>query len=108
VFVADDSGTTGYVLGGGHQPRLSVAWENGTSGTSPVVAGGLLYVYDRAGGTLAIRRPTSGGLVASLPADGGHWSSPIVLGGRVILPVGGSTANNATSGKVFIYHLPGR
>jgi hypothetical protein len=31
-----------------------------------------------------------------------------VVGGRVILPVGGSTSDNALSGKVLIYHLPGR
>jgi hypothetical protein len=52
--------------------------------------------------------PASGRSLASLPAAPGHWSSPIVVGGRVILPVGGSSADNATSGTVLIYHLPGR
>ncbi len=50
VFIADDSGTAGYLLSGG---RLHRVWEDGTSGTSPVVAGGLLYVYDERGGRCA-------------------------------------------------------
>jgi len=104
VFVADGSGTAAYRLSGG---RLRIAWQDGSSGTSPVVAGGLLYVYDP-GGTLRVLTPASGRTIATLPAAAGHWSSPIVVGGRVILPVGGSTPDDATSGRVFIYHLPGR
>ncbi len=104
VFVADGSGTSAYTLSGG---RLHVAWQDGSAGTSPVVAGGLLYVYDP-GGTLRVLAPASGRTIAKLPAASGHWSSPIVVGGRVILPVGGSTPDNATSGTVFIYHLAGR
>jgi outer membrane protein assembly factor BamB len=104
VFVADDSGTTAYRLSG---RRLRVAWQDRIAGTSPVVAGGLLYVYDP-GGKLVILDPSSGRQVAALPAAAGHWSSPIVVGGRVILPVGGSTSDRATSGTVFVYHLPGR
>ena len=104
VFVADDSGTTAYRLSGG---RLHIAWQDGGSGTSPVVAGGLLYVYDP-GGTLRVLAPATGRTIATLPAAAGHWSSPIVVGGRVILPVGGSPADDARSGTVFIYHLPGR
>jgi outer membrane protein assembly factor BamB len=104
VFVANGSGTAAYRLSGG---RLRIAWQDGSSGTSPVVAGGLLYVYDP-GGTLRVLAPASGRTIATLPAAAGHWSSPIVVGGRVILPVGGSTPDDATSGRVFIYHLPGR
>ncbi len=105
VFVANDSGTEAYVLSG---RRLHVAWQDGTPGTSPVIAGGLLYVYDEVDGTLRVLRPTTGGTATTLPAAGGHWNSPIVVGGRVILPVGGSTPDDAQSGRVFIYHLPGR
>ena len=105
VFVADDSGTSAYVLRGG---RLRVAWHDRGSGTSPVIAGGLLYVYDGSAGTLRIMRPSNGATVATLPAGRGHWSSPIVVGGRVILPVGGSSADDATGGTVFVYHLAGR
>jgi hypothetical protein len=108
VFVADGSGTSAYVLGVGSRPRLIVAWQQGSAGSSPLVAGGLLYVYDVESGRLNVRDPTSGRLLASLPAGAGHWSSPIVTGGRIVLPVGGSTADDATSGIVNIYHLPGR
>lgn len=105
LFIADDSGTAGYELTAG---RLHVAWRDGSAGTSPVLAGGLLYVYDQVAGMLRILRPTSGATAATLPAARGHWSSPIVVGGRVILPVGGSTADDASSGAVFVYHLAGR
>jgi hypothetical protein len=105
VFVADGSGTTAYVLSGS-TPRLHVAWSSGSAGTSPIVAGGLLYVYDP-GGTLNVFSPATGHKLTSLPAGSGHWNSPIVVGGRVILPVGNSN-DHATSGVVDIYHLPGR
>ncbi len=51
--------------------------------------------------------PVSGHLLRSLPAAGGHWNSPIVLGGRIILPVGNSN-DHSTSGTIYVYHLPGR
>jgi hypothetical protein len=106
VFVGDGSGTWAYVLtGGGTHPHLRVAWKSGSGGTSPVIAGGLLYVYDP-GGALNIYLPRSGHRLASLPAGSGHWNSPIVTGGRVILPVGNAN-DHATSGTLDIFHLPG-
>jgi hypothetical protein len=107
VFVADNSGTAAYVLRIGRRPHLAIAWQNGTSGTSPVLAGGLLYVFDPNGGALNVYRPASGRRVASLGASGGHWNSPIAVGGRVILPTGDAN-DHSTSGEIFIYHLPGR
>jgi hypothetical protein len=104
VFLADTSGTSAYVLGG-KQPRLHVAWNDSASGTSPIVAGGLLYVFDPEG-SLNVYSPTTGHKLVSLPAGSGHWNSPIAVGGRVILPVG-SANDHATSGVVDIYHLPG-
>jgi outer membrane protein assembly factor BamB len=104
VFVATGGGTAGYVLGANR--RLHVAWQKGLAGTSPVLAGGLLYVFDP-GGTLNVLDPTTGGTLTSLPAAGGHWNSPIVIGGRIILPVGDANQHQ-TSGQLFIYHLPGR
>lgn len=105
VFVADGEGTTAYVLGGGATPSLSVAWQEDAAGSSPVVAGGLLYVYDVSSGELNVREPTSGRLLASLPAGAGHWSSPIVIGGRIVLPVGGSSGDDALHGIVNLYRL---
>ncbi len=105
VFVGDGAGTWAYVLAGsGAHPRLSVAWRSGSGGTSPVIAGGLLYVYDP-GGALDVYLPASGRRLVSLPAGGGHWNSPIVIGGRVILPVGNAN-DHATSGTLDIFHLP--
>ncbi|MHB8658067.1 MAG: outer membrane protein assembly factor BamB family protein [Solirubrobacteraceae bacterium] len=104
VFVADDSGTEAYVLGGDR--RLHEAWERGTPGTSPVLAGGLLYVYDQRDGGLVVRSPASGRMLTSLPAGSGHWNSPAVVGGRIFLPEGDAN-QHATSGVLDIYHLPG-
>jgi hypothetical protein len=98
AFVATDGGTTAYRLGGG---RLHEIWSKGTAGTSPVIAGGLVWVYDPNGG-LNVYRPKSGKLVRSLPAPSGHWNSPIVDGGRVYLPSGDSNSHS-TSGTLSIY-----
>jgi len=98
VFVATDNGTAAYRVRGG---RLRQVWANGAAGTSPVLAGGLLYVYD-AGGRLNVYRPTTGARVASLAAGEGHWNSPIVVGGRVWLPEG-SANDHATSGRLAVY-----
>jgi outer membrane protein assembly factor BamB len=107
VIVADNSGTAAYALVGGRHPRLHIAWQNGTSGTSPVVAGGLLYVYDQSDALMTIRQPTSGVLLKSLASQTGHWNSPIVVGGRIILPTG-NYLDHASAGVLDIYHLPGR
>jgi hypothetical protein len=105
VFVADAAGTAAYVLSGS-TPRLRVAWRWTAAGTSPVLAGGLLYVYDP-GGSLNVYEPASGRQLISMRVAPGHWNSPIVTGGRVIVPVGNAN-DHATSGIIDIYHLPGR
>ncbi len=104
VFVADGAGTAAYALSG---RRLRVAWQDSSPGTSPVIAGGLLYVYDEIHGTLNVRVPASGRELAALPAGPGHWNSPIVVGGRIFLPVGNAN-DHTTSGTLDIFHLPGR
>ncbi|MCA1682651.1 MAG: hypothetical protein LC685_01405, partial [Actinobacteria bacterium] len=106
MFVADASGTGAYVLTGGSQPRLRLAFQNANPGTSPIVAGGLLYVYDPSG-SVRIYEPTRLRPLASLPAAVGHWNSPIVIGGRVIEPEGDAN-QHAQQGTLDIYHLPGR
>ncbi|HET9073269.1 MAG TPA: PQQ-binding-like beta-propeller repeat protein [Solirubrobacteraceae bacterium] len=105
VFVADGAGTAAYRYGS--DDRLHRLWENGTSGTSPVIAGGLLYVYDENAGALDVYAPSSGRRLAALPAAPGHWNSPTVIGGRIFLPVGNDN-DHATSGEMFIWRLPRR
>jgi PQQ-like domain len=104
VFVADGSGTAAYILRGG---RLHVAWSDGIPGTSPVLAGGLLYIYGGSSGRVIVRSPVSGRRLATLPAGPGHWNSPIAIGGRIIEPEGNYMAHSR-SGTITIYHLPGR
>jgi hypothetical protein len=102
VFVANlGGGTAGYRLSGGAHPRLHRKWENDASGTSPVIAGGLLYVYSPGGG-VTVYRPATGKRVGRLDASGGHWNSPIVADGRVVIPTGDSNDHD-TSGTVTIY-----
>jgi len=98
AFVATGGGTGAYRLSGG---RLGLVWSNSTGGTSPVLAGGLLWVYDPDGG-LNVYRPSDGILIRRLPAPSGHWNSPIVAGGRVYLPSGNSN-DHRTSGVLSIY-----
>jgi outer membrane protein assembly factor BamB len=105
VFVTTGAGTAAYRLGSDH--RLSVAWQDTTPGTSPVIAGGLLYVYDEVHGALLVRNPVSGHQLRSLPVGQGHWNSPIVIDGQVVLPVGNAN-DHSTTGTLDIYHLPGR
>jgi hypothetical protein len=107
VFVADAQGTAAYLVHGGARPGIGVAWQNARPGTSPVLAGGLLYVYDEIDGALAVYNPASGVRLAALIAPTGHWNSPIVAGGRIILPVG-SYFSHAGTGELEIWHLPGR
>ena len=98
MFAADNGGTAAWRLQGG---RLHAAWRNANGGTSPIVAGGLLWVYGPAGG-LRVYKPTSGSLVTTLNAGPGHWNSPIVVDGRVALPEG-SANDHLTSGVLDIW-----
>ena len=88
VFVADRGGTAAWMF---RARRLQSVWSNQNPGTSPVVAGGVLYVYDPAG-RLRVYDPQTGRMIAGLPCGGGHWNSPIVVDGRILLPEG--NANN--------------
>jgi hypothetical protein len=100
LFVADNAGLAAWTLAGG---RLRREWSTITSGTSPVIAGGLLYVYDPNGG-LGIYQPRSGKKLRTLAAAGGHWNSAIVADGRIALPEGDSN-QHALSGVLDIYRL---
>jgi PQQ-like domain len=103
MFAADNGGTAAWTV---ENSRLQEKWKNGTGGTSPFEAGGLLFVYARAGG-LNIYDAASGKRLATLPCGPGHWSSPIVVQGKIILPEGNAN-DHATSGVLDIWSLPGR
>jgi hypothetical protein len=102
VFVATSGGTSAYQL---HGRLLSRGWSNGTAGSSPVLAGGLLWVYDVGGGGLNVYSPGSGAKLATLPCGSGHWNSPIVASGVVALPEGGSVADDSTHGVLNLYSV---
>jgi hypothetical protein len=102
VFLADFSATAAYALRDG---RLHKRWENGTPGTSPVFAGGLLYVYEPEGGGIEVYSPASAKPIAELPGAPGHWNSPIVVDGHVIEPEGDANDHSA-SGTLDLFSLP--
>jgi outer membrane protein assembly factor BamB len=102
LFVADSGGTAAYLL---ENDRLRQVWQNGTAGTSPVVVGGLVYVYDMNAGGLAVYRPGGAKPVATLQCGAGHWNSPIVADGRIALPEGNANDHRG-DGVLDIWRLP--
>jgi outer membrane protein assembly factor BamB len=81
VFVANGSGIAGYQWDPG-SAGLVVRWTNSPGGTSPVTAGGLLFVASP--GRLRALDPSTGETLWSGAGIGGiHWQSPIVIGGRL-------------------------
>jgi len=102
AFVADENGTGAFVLRGG---RLLRAWQNGDAGTSPILAGGLLYVYDPSAGGIRVYSPGSPVPIAHLPGDSGHWNSPIVVDGHVIEPEGNANDHQLT-GRLELFSVP--
>ena len=103
IYLATDSGgTAAYnVVPNG---EIRKVWENSNPGTSPILAGGLLYVYDPAGG-LDVYEPSSGKLITQLPAGGGHWNAPVIVGGRIALPQGNAN-DHTTRGILNLYVAP--
>jgi hypothetical protein len=99
MFVADEHGTAAYVLRGG---LLYEAWANSTPGTSPVMAGGLLYVYDLSAGGIYVYRPGSAQAIAKLPGRAGHWNSPIVVDGHIVEPEGNAN-DHKLSGTLELF-----
>ncbi|HUI71432.1 MAG TPA: PQQ-binding-like beta-propeller repeat protein [Spirochaetia bacterium] len=84
LFAADNGATSAWTLKGS---TLEPKWRADHGGTSPVVADGMLFVYDPHGG-LRVYEATSGRLIATLECGSGHWNSPIVADGRIALPEG--------------------
>jgi outer membrane protein assembly factor BamB len=100
VFLADSGGTAAWTLVNG---RLQQAWSNTVGGTSPVLAGGLLYV--QWSGDIHVYAPRTGQIVGDLPIGDAHWQSPIVVDGRIAAGEGDAN-DHATSGVLDIYRLP--
>jgi outer membrane protein assembly factor BamB len=100
VFLSTSGGTEALRLRG---RKLHRVWSNGTGGTSPVVAGNLLYVAGN--GAVSVYAASTGRRVASLPSGPVHWQSPIVAAGRVAVAEGDAN-EHATSGVLDIYRLP--
>jgi outer membrane protein assembly factor BamB len=101
VFLANADGTYAYAVRG-PGPRLEPVWKRKSAGTSPVLAGGILYVYDYVKGDLNALDPATGTLLRTLPAAAGHWSSPVIAGGRIALGVG-DARHRTTSGTLLLY-----
>jgi hypothetical protein len=101
MFAADNGGTAAWTFAGG---QLKPIWHNGNGGTSPVIAGGLLYVYDLRG-SLRVYAPETGRQIAVLDAGAGHWNSPIIVDGRIALPEGDANRHR-TTGVLDIWRLP--
>ena len=99
VFLATASGTAAWQLQGS---RLTQIWSNSNGGTSPVVAGGLLYVEGSGG--IAVYLPRTGREMNDLPLGDVHWQSPIVADGRIAATEGDAN-DHATSGILDIYRL---
>jgi len=99
MFIADEHATAAYVLRDG---RLRRAWESPIAGTSPILAGGLLYVYEPDSGGIEVYRPGSPRPIASLPGSPGHWNSPIVVDGHVVEPEGNAN-DHALTGSLEIF-----
>lgn len=93
IFIGDEHATAAYALIAG---RLHLVWQNNNPGTSPVLAGGLLYVYDPSAGGIYVYRPRSGHPIAKLTGSPGHWNSPIVVDGHVIEPEGNANDHELT------------
>jgi hypothetical protein len=101
MFAADEGGTEAWQVENG---KLHEIWRTDTGGTSPFESDGLLFVYAPAGG-LNVYEATSGKRLATLPCGPGHWNSPIVVDGKIILPEGNANRRD-TAGVLDIWSLP--
>src|SRR5439155_10676264 len=96
MFIGNYAATAGYRLLPGSKPRLRRVWQVPNGGSSPVVAGGLLYVFDPLDGGLHVYRPPTGALVTTLPTGTGHWTPRTGAAGRLAAPEG---SPNDTGGR---------
>lgn len=101
VFVSDFNATAAYAVRGGLLHKL---WESSLPGTSPVLAGGLLYIYDPNGGGINVYRPGSPTPIAKLAGGAGHWNSPIIAAGHIVEPTGNAN-DHRLSGSLELFSL---
>ena len=84
VYVVNGSGAAGYqlVISGTGAPSLTLKWNNGNAGFSPLVANGVLFF--QGGSTIRAVDPLNGSTLWSSGLPGGtHWQSPIVANGML-------------------------
>ncbi len=101
LFAADAGASTGWQISNGQMTQI---WSHPTGGTSPVIAGRLLYIYNPTGG-LHVYIPKTGTEVANLACGAGHFNTPIVADRRIALPEGNAN-NHGTTGVLDIWSLP--
>jgi hypothetical protein len=101
MFATDGDGTAAWTLENG---KLVQKWKNNNGGTSPLLAGGLLFVYNPSGG-LRVYDAAKGTLVTTLACGSGHWNSPIVVDGKIALPEENANQHVST-GMLDIWSLP--
>ena len=111
VFVANDFGIEAFELALTPKPHLVLQWTDGRAGSSPVIAGGLLYAYNVDEGGLSIYNPDpSTGTelpnepLLTLSTPRGHWNSPVIADGRIALGDGDAN-DHGTSGELTIWRL---
>jgi len=91
VFVANNCGLSAFkvVTDGQGRTFLQLAYTNGTSGSSPLVANSVLYVQGTNG--VNALSPTTGRVLWNSNKSGAgvgglHWQSPIVVNGQLYVP----------------------
>lgn len=81
VFVANDNGTSALQLtvGNGSRPVLRLRWRVASSGTSPLLANGVLF--EASDGNIKALDPRTGKVLWNDSIGGIHWQSPVVADG---------------------------
>ena len=96
VFVANDSGFSGLKLTVEHgNPSLASQWNIGVTGSSPIVANGVLYLAGGSGIT-AFNPVTHAPLWHDTQIGSIHWESPIVADGALYITDGAGTISAYT------------
>jgi hypothetical protein len=83
IFVVSSSGASGLRLNfdGSGNPSLSMQWQNGQTGTSPIVANNMLFSLGAA--NVRAMDPLTGSLLWNEARGSTHWQSLIVANGVV-------------------------